>query len=65
MVVIYEGQNLSLSDYPLASLKPQVTGDVSLGPHLPKEKEPPHRGDIGWDRFMLRQFGPLLYSLSS
>jgi hypothetical protein len=50
---------LSLSDYPLASSKPQVTGDVSPGPHLPKEKEPSHRGDIGWDRFLLRQFGLL------
>jgi hypothetical protein len=49
-----KGVNLSLSDYPLASSKPQVIGDVSLGPHLPKKKESPHRGDIGWDRFMLR-----------
>jgi hypothetical protein len=65
LVVICEGGNLSLSDYPLASSKPQVTGDVSPGPHLPEEKEPSHRGDIGWDRFLLRQFGPLLYSLLS
>jgi hypothetical protein len=40
-----------------ASSKLQVIGDVSPGPNLPKEKEPPHRGDIGWDRFLLRQFG--------
>ena len=40
----------------LASSKPQVTGDVSSGPSLPKEKEPSHRSDIGWDRFLLRQF---------
>jgi hypothetical protein len=45
--------------------KPQVTGDVSPGPSLPKEKEPTHRGDIGWDRFLLRQFGLLPYSLYS
>jgi hypothetical protein len=45
-----------------ASSKLQVTGDVSPGPNLPKEKEPPHRGDIGWDRFLLRQFGLLLHS---
>jgi hypothetical protein len=32
------------------------------GPNLPKEKEPPHRGDIGWDRFLLRQFGLQSYS---
>jgi hypothetical protein len=24
--------------------------------NLPKQKEPPHRGDIGWGRFLLRQF---------
>ena len=41
-----KGGNLSLSDYPLASSKPQVTGDISPGHHLPKEKEPSHRGDI-------------------
>jgi hypothetical protein len=52
------------SYYPLASSKPQVTGDVSPGPNLPREKESFHRGDIVWDRFMLRQFGFLLYSLS-
>ena len=50
-MVICEGGNLSLSDYPLASSKPQVTGDVSPGPSLPKEKEPSRRGDIRWDRF--------------
>jgi hypothetical protein len=54
---------LILSYYPFASSKPQVTGDVSPGPNLPKEKEPPHRGDIGWDRFLLRQFGLQSYSL--
>jgi hypothetical protein len=54
---------LSLSHYPSASSKPQVIGDVSPGPNLPKEKEPPHRGDIGWDRFLLRQFGLQSYSL--
>jgi hypothetical protein len=53
LVVICEGGNLSLSDYPLASSKPQVTGDVSSGPNLPKEKEPSHRGDIRWDRLLL------------
>jgi hypothetical protein len=36
--------------YTLASSKLQVTGDVSPGPNLPKEKEPPHCGDIGWGR---------------
>jgi hypothetical protein len=47
----------------LASSKLQVIGDVSPGPNLPKEKEPPHRGDIGWGRFkLLRQFG--LYLLA-
>ena len=46
-----------MSFNPLAFSKPQVTGDVSLGPHLPKEKEPSHCGDIGWDWFLLRQFG--------
>jgi hypothetical protein len=51
-----EGENLSLIYYSFASSKLQVIGDVSPGPNLPKEKEPPHRGDIGWDRFMLRQF---------
>jgi hypothetical protein len=45
--------------------KPQVKEDVSPGPSLPKEKEPSHRGDIGWDRLLLRQFGPLPYSLVS
>jgi hypothetical protein len=58
-----KGENLILSYYPFASSKPQVTGDVSPGPNLPKEKEPPHRGDIGWDRFLLRQFGLQSYSL--
>jgi hypothetical protein len=48
--------------YTLASSKPQVTGDVSPGPNLPKEKEPPHCGDIGWGRFLLRQLG--LYLLA-
>jgi hypothetical protein len=43
--------------YTLASSKLQVTGDVSPGPNLPKEKESPHRGDIGWGRFLLCQFG--------
>ena len=47
LVVICERGNLSLFDYPLASSKPQVTGDVSPGPHLPKQKEPSYRGDIG------------------
>jgi hypothetical protein len=61
--VTCEGESLSLSHYPSASSKPQVTGDVSPGPNLPKEKEPPHRGDIGWDRFLLRQFGLHSYSL--
>jgi hypothetical protein len=42
-----KGGNLPLFDYPLASSKPQVTGSVSPGPHLPKEKEPPHRGTLG------------------
>jgi hypothetical protein len=51
-----KGENLSLTYYSFASSKLQVTGDVSPGPNLPKEKEPPHRGDIGWDRFLLRQF---------
>jgi hypothetical protein len=46
-----------------AHSKPQVTRDVSPGPSLPKEKEPSHHGDIGWDRFLLHQFGPLPYSL--
>jgi hypothetical protein len=32
------------------------------GPNLPKEKEPSHCGDIGWDWFLLRQFGPLSHS---
>jgi hypothetical protein len=63
LVVICEGGNLSLSDYPLASSKPQVTRDISPGPHLPKEKETSHRGDIGWDRLMLRQFVLQSYSL--
>ena len=48
--------------YTLASSKPQVTEDVSHGPNLPEEKEPPHRGDIGWGRFLLCQFG--LYTLA-
>jgi hypothetical protein len=48
--------------YTFASSKLQVTEDVSPGPNLPKEKEPPHHGDIRWDRFMLRQFGLLLLS---
>jgi hypothetical protein len=61
-VVTCKGESLSLSDYPSASSKPQVTGDVSPGPNLPKEKEPPHLGDIGWDRFLLRQFGLQSYS---
>jgi hypothetical protein len=51
-----KGEKLSLTYYSFASSKLQVTGDVSPGPNLPKEKEPPHRGDIGWDRFLLRQF---------
>jgi hypothetical protein len=34
--------------------------DVSLGPHLPKEKEPSHHGDIGWDRFLLCQWNTSL-----
>jgi hypothetical protein len=51
-----EGENLSLIYYSLASLKLQVTGDVSPGHNLPKKKEPSHCGDIGWDRFLLRQF---------
>jgi hypothetical protein len=38
-------------------------GDVSVGTNLPQEKEPPHRGDIGCDRFLLRQFGLESYSL--
>jgi hypothetical protein len=46
----------------LASSKLQVTGDISHGPNLPKEKEPPHHGDIGWSMFLLRQFG--LYLLA-
>jgi hypothetical protein len=62
-VVTCEDKSLSLSHYLSASSKPQVTGDFSLGPNLPKEKEPPHRGDIGWDRFLLRQFGLQSYSL--
>jgi hypothetical protein len=48
--------NLSLSFKTLAFSKPQVTGDISHGPHLPKEKEPSHCGDIEWDWFLLRQF---------
>jgi hypothetical protein len=34
--------------------------------NLPKQKEPPHRGDIGWGRFLLRQFDlyPLAYDLN-
>jgi hypothetical protein len=31
--------------------KLQVTKDVSPGPYLPKQKEPSHRGDSGWDWF--------------
>jgi hypothetical protein len=45
-----------LSYYPLSLSKPQFIDDVSPGPHLPKEKEPSHCGDIGWDWFLLRQF---------
>jgi hypothetical protein len=48
--------------YTFASSKLQVFEDVSPGTNLTKEKEPPHHGDIGWDRFMLRQFGLLLHS---
>jgi len=51
LVVTCEGGNLSLSHYPFASSKPQVTRDVSPRPHLPKQKEPSHRGDSGWDWF--------------
>jgi hypothetical protein len=46
-----------LSFNPLSFSKPQVTRDVSPRPHLPKEKEPSHCGDIGWDWFLLHQFG--------
>jgi len=38
--------SLSLAK-PFAFSKPQVTGDVSLGPYLPKQKEPSHWGDSG------------------
>jgi hypothetical protein len=55
-VVTCEEGILSLSYYPIAFSKPQVTGDVSPRPHLPNEKEPSHCGDIGWDWFMLHQF---------
>jgi hypothetical protein len=34
------GEILSFPYYPFASSKPQVTGDVSPGPNLPKKKEP-------------------------
>jgi hypothetical protein len=60
-----KGGNLIFVLLSFSLSKLQVMGDVSPGPHLPKEKEPSHRGDIGWDRFMLRQFGPLSSSLSS
>jgi hypothetical protein len=35
--------------------------------NLPKWKEPLHRGDIGWGRFLLRQFGlnPLAFDLAT
>jgi hypothetical protein len=51
-----KGENLSLTYYSFSHSKLQVTRDVSPGPNLPKGKEPPHCGDIGWDRFLLRQF---------
>jgi hypothetical protein len=60
--VTFEGGTLLLTFKTFASSKLQVTEDVSPGPNLPKEKEPPHHGDIGWDRFLLRQFGLLSYS---
>jgi hypothetical protein len=42
-VVTCEGELLSLSlAKPFAFSKPQVTGDVSPGPYLPKQKEPSH-----------------------
>jgi hypothetical protein len=51
-VVTCEGDYYHLAFLSLfAFSKPQVTGDVSPGPYLPKQKEPSHRGDSGWDWF--------------
>jgi hypothetical protein len=49
----------------LSLSKTQVIKGVSPGPSLPKEKEPTLYGDIVWDRFLLRQFGPLPYRFFS
>jgi hypothetical protein len=56
LVVTCDGGKLVFDLLFFCPSKLQVTEDVSPGPNLPKEKEPPHRGDIGWDRFLLRQF---------
>jgi hypothetical protein len=52
---------LNLTLYPLPLQTPGYRGRLPWA-NLPKQKEPPHRGDIGWGRFLLRQF--VLYPLA-
>jgi hypothetical protein len=44
-----------LTLHPLPLQTPGYRGRLPWA-NLPKQKEPPHRGDIGWGRFLLRQF---------
>ena len=50
--------------YPLPLQTPGYRGRLPWD-NLPKQKELPHRGDIGWGRFLLHQFfhHPVAYDL--
>ena len=56
-----EGTLKNLTLYLLPLQTPGYRGRLPWA-NLPKQKEPPHRGDIGWGRFLLRQF--VLYLLA-
>jgi hypothetical protein len=61
VVTCEEGNLKHLTLYPLPLQTPGYRGRVPWA-NLPKQKEPPHRGDIGWGRFLLCQF--VLYPLA-
>ena len=60
-MVTCEGETLTLTLYPSLFKTPGYRGRLPWA-NLPKQKEPPHRGDSGWGRFLLRQF--VLYPLA-
>ena len=59
------GGNFNLALYLSLFKTPGCRGRLPWA-NLPKQKEPPHWGDIGWGRFLLRQFDlyPLAFDLN-